>query len=89
MYTSLRATMFSTFPPAFSTSPGWATRYCTRPSRGAFNVLSLMSAWMRSIVAWADSTAASAAMTRVLAVAMAASAAATFALALLTAALAL
>ncbi len=28
--------MFSTLPPAGSTSPGWATRYCTRPSRGAF-----------------------------------------------------
>ena len=31
MYTSLRLTRFSTRPPAPRTSPGSATRYCTRP----------------------------------------------------------
>jgi hypothetical protein len=30
-------------------------RYCTRPSTGEYSVLSSMSAWMRSIVAFASS----------------------------------
>src|SRR5262249_11884011 len=86
MQTSARSTMLSTFPPALSTSPGCATWYCTRPSRGAVSVLSLMSARSRSIRAFAASTDASASITWDLAIEMAAVAAATFAFAALTAA---
>ncbi len=53
MYTSDRSTRFSTLPPAPSTSPGWAMRYCTRASRGEVSWLSVMSASMRVTVALA------------------------------------
>src|SRR5581483_710748 len=87
MNTSPRSTRLRTRPPAESTSPGWATRYCTRPSRGDLRTLSLMSAVMLSMAARAASTAASASTTSALAELIAASEAATCAWAAAIAAL--
>ena len=78
--------MFSTLPPAPTTSPGWARRYCTRPSRGAVSSLSLMSASMRLTVAVAASTADSAPTVWALAASIAALAAVAWACAALSAA---
>ena len=81
MYTSDRSTRFSTLPPAPSTSPGWATRNCTRPSRGATSCASCSSASMRATVATAASTDEVAPVACALAAATAAWPAATWALA--------
>ncbi len=56
MYTSDRSTRFSTRPPAPSTSPGWATRNCTRPARGAVSEASARSASIRVMLASAAVT---------------------------------
>ena len=50
--------MVRILPPAGTTSPGCARRYCTRPLRGALRTLSSISAWSRSVVARAASMAA-------------------------------
>lgn len=55
--------MLRSLPPAGSTSPGCATRYCTRPLRGALSRLSSISAWSRATLALAASMADCASIT--------------------------
>ena len=78
--------MLTTRPPAPTISPARATIYCTRPARGAFNVLSSICTSIASIVAWAAVTAASAPITEAFADATPARAAASDACAEATAA---
>ncbi|MCY1292602.1 hypothetical protein D9M70_418360 [compost metagenome] len=89
MYTSERSTRLSNRPPAASTSPGWAIRYCTRPVRGALSRLSSMSACSRATLARAASTADCASTTCERVAAMPASAETTWDLAAASAAWAL